>query len=129
MSDIEKPVEAGAAANGEAKSPTFLDKLSRFTIGRNRGELPSEKKGMWMVFLTSLGLSCKSIASLKNRQILKKTFTKKTQRRQPQSKRRTPHLHLPLPDGRKSNDTSDASGSAILSELSFLQLFFFRACK
>ncbi|KAH8694961.1 hypothetical protein BGW36DRAFT_428860 [Talaromyces proteolyticus] len=38
MSDIEKPVPA--AAGGK---PTFLDKLSRFTIGRDRGELPEKE--------------------------------------------------------------------------------------
>lgn len=57
MSDIEKTVEedpattgagpsngADAAASKEStKSLTFLDKLSLFTIGRNRGQLPPEK--------------------------------------------------------------------------------------
>ena len=56
MSDIEKPVEevptatssAAAAAHGATatqskKPPTFLDKLSLFTIGKNRGQLPPAK--------------------------------------------------------------------------------------
>jgi hypothetical protein len=60
-SDVEKPVEAeaetaaatsataaSAATNGE-KSSTFLDKLSRFTIGSNRGELPTDK-GTRLIF-------------------------------------------------------------------------------
>ena len=67
MSDIEKPVEeapavAGAgASNGAAagqtttKSPTFLDKLSMFTVGKNRGRLPSEK-GTWLQSYLFLGV-------------------------------------------------------------------------
>lgn len=56
MSDIEKPVEkpveeAPAAGQTTTKSPTFLDKLSLFTIGKNRGQLPPEK-GMWLQFLS-----------------------------------------------------------------------------
>ncbi|RAO64653.1 uncharacterized protein BHQ10_000665 [Talaromyces amestolkiae] len=55
MSEIEKPVEeapavtSAGASNGAAagqtttKSPTFLDKLSMFTVGKNRGQLPTEK--------------------------------------------------------------------------------------
>ena len=56
-SDIEKPADVGteteaatatgagagtAAAATGGKPPTFLDKLSRFTVGNNRGELPAE---------------------------------------------------------------------------------------
>lgn len=57
-SDIEKPADvgteteaatatgagAGTAAAKGGKSPTFLDKLSRFTVGNNRGELPAENE-------------------------------------------------------------------------------------
>lgn len=37
------PAAAATAASNGAKQPTFLDKLSLFTIGKNRGELPAEK--------------------------------------------------------------------------------------
>ncbi|EEA27255.1 conserved hypothetical protein [Talaromyces marneffei ATCC 18224] len=54
MSDVEKPVEEapavtgagaahGSAADQTTKAPTFLDKLSLFTIGKNRGQLPPGK--------------------------------------------------------------------------------------
>lgn len=63
MSDVEKPVEeapavtGAGAANGAAasqaatttKSPNFLNKLSMFTIGKNRGKLPPAK-GTWLHF-------------------------------------------------------------------------------
>jgi hypothetical protein len=73
MSDIEKPVEEGPAATGAGvangtaaaqttKSPTFLDKLSLFTIGKNRGQLPPAK-GMWLQFLSGCG--CLSVSARK----------------------------------------------------------------
>lgn len=43
MSDTaaDAPATATTAA-GESKPSTFLDKLSRFTIGKDRGELPEK---------------------------------------------------------------------------------------
>jgi hypothetical protein len=42
MSEAAADAPAKAALTGESKPSTFLDKLSRFTIGKDRGELPEK---------------------------------------------------------------------------------------
>lgn len=81
MSEIEKPVEeapavtGAGASNGAAagqtttKSPTFLDKLSMFTVGKNRGQLPTEK-GMWLqpyLYLGAFSVSARAVEDFDRR--------------------------------------------------------------